>query len=56
MRKLVFVLIAFIAAANFIRTFDNAEAISIFEEDFTEDYANAGGTSADLSGVDHGTQ
>jgi hypothetical protein len=54
MRKLVFILIAFIAAANFIRAFDYAEGTSGFAGgDFAETYSNAGGTPADLSGTEH---
>ncbi|MDR2403361.1 MAG: hypothetical protein LBD78_04965 [Spirochaetaceae bacterium] len=53
MRKLVFILIAFIAVANFIRAFDYTEMVSAFatERDIAESYSNAGGISSDLSGA-----
>jgi hypothetical protein len=57
MRKLVFILIAFIAAANFIRAFDYTEAVSAFAagKNFTEGYSNAGRISSDLSGAENET-
>jgi hypothetical protein len=57
MRKLVFILIAFIAVANFIRAFDYTEVVSAFSagRDLAGTYSNAGGISSDLSGAENET-
>jgi hypothetical protein len=56
MRKLVFILIAFIAAANFIRAFDYTEAASGFAGGRNFDtYSQGGDISADLPGAENET-